>query len=267
MHVHRSVGTAIALLGGLALAVVVVGQPSLSPPAGPVAESGRFGLGTALSAANTPGDADSFYKITQPGTYYLTHNLSVTNDGAAIEIASDDVVLDLQGFRLLASVGFGGSPDTDYGVYTESTNVVIRNGTVRRFRLSGIGAFNAAATRVENVQAIDNGTSGQPINPGTGLNLGEGAAVVRCTAHDNSLNGIVVGPGSSVIDSVAYANGNIGIDLDTGSAVIQCVASNNGGTGIIARDSLVAHCTALNNSPANIDIGTTSSTLVGNHAP
>ena len=264
MRVRR--GLIVAGVAALGAAVVVLAQPSVTPPAGPVSESGRFGLGTALNAANTPGDADSFFRITQPGMYYLSENLSVTNTGSAIEIASDDVVLDLNGFTVRA-VGSLGPPVTDYGVFTDATNVVIRNGAVRAFDVAGVFASAGVAVRVESVQAVGNGTVDMPINPGTGIHLGAGSAVVRCTAYDNANNGIDVGEGSSVVACVAYANANIGIAVDAGSGVIECAASNNGGVGIVAPDSLVAHCAALNNASGNIDIGATSSTLVGNHAP
>jgi hypothetical protein len=246
--------------------MIVVAQPSLTPPAGSVTESGRFGLGTALSAANTPGDADSFYKITQPGMYYLSANLSVTNTGSAIEIASNDVVLDLNGFTVRA-IGTLGPPVTDYGIFSESSNVVVRNGTVRAFDLAGVFATAGVANRAESIQAIDNGTVDLPINPGTGIHLGAGSDVLHCTAYDNANNGIDVGEGSSVAHCVAYANANAGIAVDAGSGIVECTASNNGNVGISAPDSLVAHCAALNNPVANIDIGATSSTLVGNHAP
>jgi len=58
---------------------------------------------TPVDATNTPGNANAQYVITQPGSYYLTGNLvGATNGSAGILIQATDVVLDLNGFELLA---------------------------------------------------------------------------------------------------------------------------------------------------------------------
>src|SRR5262245_38895983 len=86
-----------------ASAILSVAGP-LDPPAGPVAGTyktlGEFEPRTRLSAATTPGDSDSVYRITAPGSYYLGENMAAPAGKAAIEIASSDVVLDLGGFTL-----------------------------------------------------------------------------------------------------------------------------------------------------------------------
>ncbi|HVZ93498.1 MAG TPA: hypothetical protein VG797_03210 [Phycisphaerales bacterium] len=66
----------------------------LTPPAGPVAPTTGPEPRVAINAANTPGDADatpSMFKITQPGSYYLTGNITGTSGKAGIEVASSDV--------------------------------------------------------------------------------------------------------------------------------------------------------------------------------
>jgi hypothetical protein len=76
------------LLGG---AVVSVAGP-LSPPGGPVASTyktlSEVEPRTAVSLANTPGDADSLFKITQPGSYYLTGNIVGVAGKHGVEIAA-----------------------------------------------------------------------------------------------------------------------------------------------------------------------------------
>lgn len=245
-HPAPRIGAVFAILSAAAVGVFALAEPSLSPPPGPIAESGRFGLGTALSLTNTPGDADSHFKITQPGHYYLTGNVVSSASGSAIEVAADNVVIDLNGFTLTCASDFLGDPVTTSGIVAATTNLVVRNGTVRRFEIFGIATSAAQAVRVENVHAVDNGGMSGMLTIGTGIALGPGSAVVRCTAYDNGNIGISVQEGSSVIESVAYSNGNVGIS---------------------AADSLVAHCTAFGNTNDNIDIGATASTLVGNHAP
>ncbi len=237
---------ATTVLCGAGSVMYVFAEPSLTPPAGPVSESGRFGLGTAISATNTPGDADSLYKITQPGMYYLTGNVLSSASGSAIEVAADSVVIDLNGFELTCTTGFDGVPVTTQGIFADTDNLIIRNGTVRRFRLSGINTSTANAVRAENIHAVGSGSMSGIFTLGTGLSLGSGASAVHCTA---------------------YGNLNTGIRVETGSSVIECVAYENGNVGIQAIDSLVAHCSSFGHPTSNIDIGITSSTLVGNHAP
>lgn len=239
-------GAVVATFITAALALYALAGPSLNPPAGPVAESGRFGLGTALSLANTPGDADSHFRITQPGLYYLTGNLTVSATGSAIEVAANNVVIDLGGFELTCTTDFSGDPVTTAGIVASTGNLVIRNGTVRRFELAGINAAGASAVRAENVHAVGNGGMSGMFVIGTGISLGNGSTAVQCTAFDN---------------------GNIGIRVGEGSSVIECVAYNNVNVGIQAIDSLVAHCSSIGHTVDNIDIGMTASTLVGNHAP
>ena len=64
---------AIAALAAM-LATIVLAGP-LTPPAGPVAPTPGPEPRIPINATNTPGDADSLFRITQPGSYYLTGNL------------------------------------------------------------------------------------------------------------------------------------------------------------------------------------------------
>jgi hypothetical protein len=79
----------------------------LNPPAGPVAPTMKslddVEPRTAINAANTPGSANSVFRISQPGSYCLTGNV---NGGAGlhgIQIESNNVTLDLNGFALMGT--------------------------------------------------------------------------------------------------------------------------------------------------------------------
>jgi hypothetical protein len=69
----------------LAASAILTAGP-LGPPAGPVASSYKtlteVEPRTAINAANTPGDATSLFKITQPGSYYLTGNITGSSSQA-----------------------------------------------------------------------------------------------------------------------------------------------------------------------------------------
>ena len=57
-----------------------------------------------MNATNTPGTATAVFKITQPGSYYLTGNIGALSK-SGIEIAANNVTLDLMGFNIQALFG------------------------------------------------------------------------------------------------------------------------------------------------------------------
>ena len=69
--------------------------------------------------------------IRNPGFYYLSGNLTYSGAGNGITVASDDVTLDLMGFRIEGP----GDNGSNYGIYLYDgtnghKNVEIRNGTI-----------------------------------------------------------------------------------------------------------------------------------------
>src|SRR4029077_17462440 len=76
------------------------GQGSLTPPGAPAPTMktlAQIEPRIEINATNPPGDADSSFKITQPGSYYLTGNLTGVASKHGIKIAANDVTLDLMG--------------------------------------------------------------------------------------------------------------------------------------------------------------------------
>ena len=61
----------------------------LNPPAGSVAPTMKtldeVEPRIAINAVNTPGDSNSVYRISQPGSYYLTGNVTAPAGDSAIE--------------------------------------------------------------------------------------------------------------------------------------------------------------------------------------
>src|SRR5215470_6747809 len=110
----------------LALGTLALAGP-LDPPAGPVTSTYKtlteVEPRTPLSQATTPGDVANQFKITQPGSYYLTGNMTASTGSApCILIAASDVTLDLSGF----SVRNGATE----GIRISGDNVTVRNGSV-----------------------------------------------------------------------------------------------------------------------------------------
>src|SRR6185295_11122012 len=94
---------AAGLLTVAGTAVLLAGP--LDPPAGPILPTyktlNEVEPRIVINAANTPGDADSLFKITQPGSYYLTGNITGVAGKHGIEVVASGVTLDLNGFDLL----------------------------------------------------------------------------------------------------------------------------------------------------------------------
>src|SRR5262245_41804718 len=97
----------------LALAVAAGAGASLAgpldPPSGPVAPTmkplDQVEPRTAINAVNTPGDATAVFRITQPGSYYLTGNVAGVLNRSGIAVSAADVTIDLNGFAVLGAPG------------------------------------------------------------------------------------------------------------------------------------------------------------------
>ena len=246
---RRSVSACVLLLAA-AGGVMSVSAGPLDPPAGPIGSTYKTLTEVepriAINAANTPGDADSRFRITQRGSYYLTANVIGAAGLAGIEIAVGGVTIDLNGFEMQ---GAAGSLDAIRMSAAGTTSVVVKNGTIRLWSEDGVDldTNTPQSVRVENVHVSSCGQRGIAVglgivescisfnNGGQGLVMGVGQ-VIDSRATDNTLSGILLtGSGSSVIGCTASGNGTHGI-ASTGAAVLisQCTASENEGDGIQA---------------------------------
>ena len=203
------------------------------------------------------------FTISQPGSYYLTGNL----DGSAggIDITADDVTLDLMGFTI-----DGGGSVTDYGInFSGSSNVNIRNGTVKGFGYAGIyqGNFGPHYATVMDVQALGNGTLGIASTYSGILLNSSNSHVERCTAGDNGGHGIYAYYSSKLINNTAYNNsGAYGIYGSLGASLSGNTAYNNSGIGIYGSDGAsLSGNTAYNNGGSGI-YGSLGASLSGNTA-
>jgi parallel beta-helix repeat protein len=267
----------------LSLAVLAIGAigpiaraGDLDPPAGPIAPTGKTLTEVepriAISADNTPGDADSVFRITQPGSYYLIGNVTGQSAKHGIQIEADGVSLDLNGFTL---IGTAASLDgINLPAFRE--NVVIRNGHVRGWGESGIEA-RIDLGRIERITAgdnggwgVDNGTgsftthivfceaigNGNLVPDGGGIRGGSAAVITGCVSFGNIGHGIVALNTSIVTRCAARANSADGISVSTTSTVRQCTASINAGDGIeVSSDCLLAENVCATNGSSGDGAG------------
>lgn len=218
--------SAIAALWVVLVAVVTVALAGpLEPPAGPISPTvmpaaATAEVRTAINSTNTPGDSDSLFKITAPGSYYLTGNIQGVAGKHGIEVASSGVTIDLNGFELLGVPGISGSLDGVATTVTDLNNIAVKNGSIRGW-VDGVDiftflSFNGQLTglRVSN-------------NSGSGLNIGTNAIVDWCTASNNIGHGISVNASCTVGRCTAYGNGLSGFNLGSASVITGCTAYFN----------------------------------------
>ncbi len=268
-HTLLSAGTPLLVAAG---AVFALGD--LNPPAGSVTATGKrlteLEPRIAINATNTPGDADSVFRIAQPGSYYLTGNITGVVGKHGIEIAASNVSLDLNGF-VVDGGGLIGALD---GIRTSSSGLAaltITNGKVSNWSGDGIdlATFLSNSSLVERVEAIGNGANGMNIggasvvdrctaksNGARGFESFNGCSVSNCTSSANVLNGFSLGSSNFVNACVASANGSTGLSVGFDSTIRDCVASGNTQSGITGSYSSILDCTANLNGSNGIVIST-----------
>jgi parallel beta-helix repeat protein len=159
--------------------------------------------------------------ITAPGFYYVAGNLTCPS-GNGITVNSDDVTIDLMGFRLSGN-------SASHGISGSTNNVEVRNGTLSGWN-HAIDLWGTQC-RIINLRAQGNSY---------GINLGtNGGHVVKgCTLKDNTDTGIfcndstISNNGISVSTSAFY--GIVGDGIISGNRItgqhhigISCTGAAN----------------------------------------
>jgi hypothetical protein len=211
------------------LTMHVFGQGSLTPPgaAAPTMKTlDQIEPRKEVNATNTPGDGTSVFRITVPGSYYLSTNVTGVASKNGISIQADNVTLDLNGFVLNGTVS---NPLAGIIVSGSHANIAIRNGTVTGWGPRGIDAESANNSQFANLRISD--------NAGTGITVGGRCSVSDCVIKGNIANGLWVTNGVQgciIRDCVANSslNGDGIRDEGNGSLIMNCNARSNGSNGI-----------------------------------
>lgn len=271
-----------------AVSTVALAGP-LTPPAGPIAPTPGPEPRIVINAVNTPGDADSLFRIAQPGSYYLAGNIVGEAGKSGIEIASSNVTLDLNGFDL---AGVSGSLQGIVARASSPSHIVVKNGSVHDWDNYGVDlvAIGASNLRVSDIQSSGNNGRGVSIatggivercvcgnndsigigtqdgclvidcvtraNAASGILTGNGCTVRGCTSIVNSNYGIIVGSHCTVIDCTARSNVIDGINSSVGSTVSACTAALNAGNGFtLSNGGSITGCAARSNTTNGISVG------------
>lgn len=243
--------TTLATITLSALATIACAGP-LDPPSGPIDSTMKtldeVEPRTPIDAINTPGDDNSTYKITQPGSYYVPRNISFLQFGAArhaIEVAADNVTIDFEGFSFITL-----GEATLNGVTTDGVrvkNVTVKNGTLIGFN-TGIALNSTESDNiiVENMRVLDSDNTGIIIregrvsecivrdSAGVGIYVLSNGFVNHCISEDNQ-EGIYVGANTIVHDNIVRDNTEDGIRVAENCIVRNNLVTENGiGFGITA---------------------------------
>jgi hypothetical protein len=154
-----------AVLAGLGGAVVGTLIASRAPQAAPPQPQGMQavldkiarttqGFGeSCLPVQAFPGTGTSAFRLTLAGSYYLNGNVVVTGGENGIEIAGNNIDLDLQGYSVIGPSGAAGVP-AGTGIVAAGTNIAVYDGSVANFS-NGVDFGGASYSMVWDVTAID----------------------------------------------------------------------------------------------------------------
>lgn len=269
----------LAVIGGSCLSTFALAGP-LTPPDGPVAPTLKtlteIEPRIAINSSNTPGDNDgtpSVYRIVQPGSYYLVGNFTGEAGKRCIEVACDDVTIDLNGMTI---TGVGSSTG---GIYVDGirNNISIRNGVIKSigagpgidyaivggsgWRVESVRVMSCAGVGINVPRASTVLACGAFSNTGTGIKVLEYSQVINCESEQNA-TGVMLSNYARAIHTTCAMNSSNGIDASSdGTEVIECIAATNGGNGIVGLNGAsIARCVVRFNNLAGIT--TNSSCLI-----
>ena len=204
-----------------ALAGIVRGGP-LDPPGPPASTLPQVEPRIPISQPASP--AGFPITISQPGSYFLTGNITAPSGKDGIVIATPSATLDLNGFTI------AGQPP-QYGIADDGTvartNIVIRNGTITGWRYGVYGTFFVRSTFEDLIFTGEHG-----------LDIGSGNTVRRVTATENTFDGITISQrgsyyGGTVEDSNLSGNGFAGLYLVANNITVRHNIIDGNHTGVI----------------------------------
>src|SRR4051794_37089741 len=119
--------------------------------------------------------------ITQPGSYYLTGNITGAADTDGIRINVGGVTIDLNGFEMVSSGTVGDGIDAPAVI----NNVTIRNGVIRGWGDLGLNLQNVTNARAESVTV--SGCAD------IGMRCGQNGSINNCIFSANAVGGLFAG--------------------------------------------------------------------------
>jgi hypothetical protein len=268
-HISHEIKTGTLSLTTAAMLVALAGETAragdLTPPPGAPSPTMKTldEVEPRVPVQSLSGNASYLYVIDQPGSYYLTGNITAVSGKSGILIKAHNVTVDLSGFALLGLDELSKGISDDLGTLWK--NITVKNGTIRDW---GYGIYFGAVDtgRIDSVFLHSNNVQGlywfspeegivtncvADSNSGAGFDLAL-ASVVGSTAANNGGAGFDT-VSCVVVDCVSRNNAANGIDVDWGVAS-NCQVHGNGASGIDGYSAVISSCTAGNNNDHGISV-------------
>lgn len=231
----------------LGTTTAVLAQGNLTPP-GPPAPTMKS---LAQVEPRTPISSLPF-TINNPGSYYLTANLTGVSPTNGITVAANNVSVDLNGFALVGATG------SVNGITTRgsATNLIVRNGNISGWGQYGILASAASSpdSLCERLTIANCGNGGIWISGGT---------VSDCTIVSCAGNGIQIGTAGTISGCTILSCNGDGVFIEFG-AISGCAIQSCSLTGIGAYLVNASRCTISScNDGMSITRGSVSGCSVG----
>ena len=195
------------------LAASLVAAFSLAPAA-PAYAAGEVLLthAKALAGNVTPGDTPGYpITLSLPGTYQFAGNVHPSANTIGISVGSNDVTIDLNGFRL------HGSTTALFGIAGAAKSVTIKNGTITGFKFDGIYGTGDYWI-VDNLRSVENGRDG--------VALGKFALVKSSVVAENIARGIYTDNYAVIQGNTVSANGTSGVEARASTVVGNAISLN-----------------------------------------
>jgi len=166
----------------------------------------------AVNGSITPGDRPGFpITISQPGSYILEDNLHPPQGKDGIVIASHDVTIDFNGYRLH---GYG---TANRGIFGDTWDTaLIKNGVIAGF--TGIAITGRTFWTVQDMRVLVNG--------GDGIQLVSSGRIQRNTISYNGGNGVTCLNSCLIESSVIDHNNDDGVLSFSGTALGNSIFNN-----------------------------------------
>ncbi|MCF7848459.1 MAG: right-handed parallel beta-helix repeat-containing protein, partial [Kiritimatiellales bacterium] len=250
----------IAIAAMLGFSISSFAQGGLTPPGAPTETMKTLEqVEPRIDLATVTGDKFYHHIILEPGSYYLSGNLTVTKE-SGIWIGASGVTLELNGFEISRT------PSGGEGIHIDDSldRISVQNGSITGFGY-GIRCYNnpvpatgclfkELAVSACTAYGIDGGDAARIIdccvhnNSGIGIYAGMGSQLRGCTSDANSGNGIQVDSGCSLNGCTAGSNSADGIHTEAGTTLADCSSQSNSGHGIYTAEGCsLKGCTAYTN--------------------
>lgn len=219
----------------------------LDPPPGPVAPSmktlDQVEPRTAVNEENTPGNPLATFVIDEPGSYYLTSNITGEAGKDGIAVRASNVTLDLNGFAVQGVEG--ATNGINVGELTFRQGVRITNGVVRDW--PGVGLrLRADACMVDRVRLVDNETWGLDASEGFELTVESCSGFINGTSDASEKGDFRLAQASVVRDCLSRSTDGVAFSASEAISVTLrgCSAQSprDGGFDLESQNAVLSDC-------------------------